>query len=325
MATKQDIARQTILWHWSHGTQDPKKLIEMTKIPKSTVYDIVKRIKEGKGIKRQPGSGRPLKLKAADRRRIVQMARNHTLWSSANIAAEAARKGSPVVSPRTVMRSLKKSGYRKWTPKKTTDLTDLHKKKRLAWCQKYRNINWRKVCITDESYFRRYRHMVKRWGKTRPTAPVPKFGPAIMAWGGISFRGTTTLCLTKGSIDANRYQEILQEHLASIKELYPDGFIFQQDGATAHTAKSTKKFLADEGIEVIDWPPNSPDLSPIENLWNIMKDALEKEIDRSPEHWMDIIQRIWDEEVPNHIEKLIDSMPDRILKCIAANGDKIKY
>ena len=56
-----------------------------------------------------------------------------------------------------------------------------------------------------------------------------------------------------------------------------------------------------------------------------MKDVLEKEIDSSQDHWIDIIQRIWDNEVPNHIERLMDSMSDRIQKCILANGDKIKY
>ncbi len=47
-------------------------------------------------------------------------------------------------------------------------------------------------------------------------------------------------------------------------------FIFQQDLASAHTAKCTKSWLNDHGVGVLDWPANSPDLN-IENIWGIVK------------------------------------------------------
>ncbi len=55
--------------------------------------------------------------------------------------------------------------------------------------------------------------------------------------------------------------------LPSADQLFKDAdFIFQQDLSPAHTAKSTKSWLNDHGVGVLDWPANSPDLNPIENL-----------------------------------------------------------
>ncbi len=88
----------------------------------------------------------------------------------------------------------------------------------------------------------------------------------------MSSAGVGPLCFLKTNVTASVYQYILEHFmLPSADQLFKDAdFIFQQDLAPAHTAKSTKSWLNDRGVGVLDKPVNSPDLN-IENLWDIVK------------------------------------------------------
>ncbi len=89
-----------------------------------------------------------------------------------------------------------------------------------------------------------------------------------MIWGAMSSAGVGQLCFLKTNITAPVYQEILEHFmLPSADQLFKDAdFIFRHDLAPAHTAKSTKSWLNEHGVGVLDWPANLADLNPIENL-----------------------------------------------------------
>ncbi len=149
-----------------------------------------------------------------------------------------------------------------------------------------------------------------------------------MIWAATSSAGVGPLCFVKSTVNAAIYQEILEHFmLPSADKLYGDAdFIFQQDLAPAHTAKGTKSWFNDHGVTVLDWPANSPDLNPIENLWGIV--VKRKMRDTRPNNADDLkatVKETWASIPPQQCHKLITSMPRQIEAVIKAKGAPNKY
>ncbi len=108
--------------------------------------------------------------------------------------------------------------------------------------------------------------------------------------------------------------------------IYGDAdFIFQQDLAPAHTGKGTKSWFNDHGVTVLDWPANSPDLNPIENLWGIVKRKMRDTRPNNADDLKAAIKATWASIPPQQCHKLITSMPRRIEAVIKAKGAPTKY
>jgi hypothetical protein len=100
---------------------------------------------------------------------------------------------------------------------------------------------------------------------------------------------------------------------------------FQQDGAPAHRAKSTTKLLGDRIPLIPDWPPNSPDLSPIENVWGILKIRLAAREPKNVAGLRATLLEEWDNLEQDIIDRLIGTMPERFQMCITAEGKFIGH
>ncbi len=154
-----------------------------------------------------------------------------------------------------------------------------------------------------------------------------KFPQSVMIWAAMLSAGVGPLCFLKSTVNTAIYQEILEHFmLPSADKLSGEAdFIFQQDLAPAHTAKGTKSWFNGHGVGVLDWPANSPDLNPIENLWGIVNRKMKDTRSNNADDLNADIKATLASITPEQCHKLITSMPRRIDAVIHAKGGPTKY
>ncbi len=217
-------------------------------------------------------------------------------------------------------------------------LNNRQRQKRLVWAKDKKDwtaAEWSKVMFSDESKFCiSFGNQGPRVWRKRGEAQNPrclrssvKFPQSVMVWGAMSSAGVGPLCFLRSKVNTAVYQEVLEHFmLPAADQLYGDAdFIFQQDLAPAHSAKATSTWFKDHGIPVLNWPANSPDLNPIENLWGIVKRNMRYARPNNAEELKATISATWALITPEQCHRLIDSMPRRIAAVIQAKGAPTKY
>ncbi|KAL0194495.1 hypothetical protein M9458_008067, partial [Cirrhinus mrigala] len=143
-----------------------------------------------------------------------------------------------------------------------------------------------------------------------------RFGSgSVMVWGGISLEGRTALhVLARGSLTAIR--PLVRPYVGAVGP----GFLLMQDNTRPHVAGVCQQFLQDEGIDAMDWPACSPDLNPIEHIWDIMSRSIHQ-CHVAPQ----TVQELADALVQETIRHLSRSMPRHCREAIQASEGHTHY
>ncbi|GFW96753.1 transposable element Tcb2 transposase [Trichonephila clavipes] len=271
---------------------------------------------------RRHGGGRVRSTTPAEDRYIVLSAKRNRRTTAQQVANQFLAASGKQISRKTVARRLRGELYAR-IPVVCVPLTRQHRTARLQWCREHHNWteqDWACVLFSDESRFSLSsdcrRQLIWRESGTayRPENIQEKDRYptcSIMVWAGNMINGRTRLhVVANGTMTGQRYiDEVLLPHVRLFRGAGGDKFVFMDDNATCHRTLTVQDCLDSEGIQRLVWPARSPDLNPIENVWdalwrqvagrnypptnkNTLIRALTEEWDKLPQQLLDNVVQI---------------------------------
>ena len=243
------------------------------------------------------------------------------------------------ISADTVDRRLIEAGLHGRVAHHGMSFTDDHRRQRLSFANGYANWTieqWDTVLFTDEKAFYGAGFNGQVWVR-RPVGeelnaeycvdhkPHPV---KVNVWGSFSGRGLGYLYIFNVNLDAALMLTIFRTHLIQSAERsnISDGqWWLLQDNDPKHKSKAVHAWLHNNSVNSLDFPPYSPDLNPIENLWNDVARRVEKRQARTMEQLQEVIAEEWAATSTDLLRTLSHSMPARCQAVIHANGNHTQY
>uniref|UniRef100_A0A673W6P1 Tc1-like transposase DDE domain-containing protein n=1 Tax=Salmo trutta TaxID=8032 RepID=A0A673W6P1_SALTR len=269
--------------------------------------------------------------------------RTSHLWDGSRMATTTARvtpgTHNPSISAQTVRNRLRESGLRACRPVVRQVLTRHHRQQHRLWAQTHRcwtRQDWQKVFFTDESRYcltsgdgriRIYRRRNELFTEVC-TLERDRFGGggSVMVWGGVSQHHRTELVIIAGNLNAVHYREDILPHVVPFLQAHPD-MTLQHDNATSHTARSVRDFLQDRNVIVLPWPAKSPELNPIEHVWNLLVRRVRARAipPRNARELAGALVEEWGNISQQELANLVQSMRRRCTAVLNVAGGHTRY
>lgn len=242
----------------------------------------------------------------------------------------------------TVRRRLRAAGVWCRRPAVRPELLPRHRQARLRWAQNHANWlrqQWSAILFSDESRFllqrrndgrmRIYRRRGERFANCCVRQAEQYGHGSVMMWGGITSDFRTQLVRIRGNLTAQRYiNEVITPHVVPVCRQHH--LTLMQDNAPAHRAHVTHAALAQANIPVLHpWPAISPDLNPVEHLW----DVIDRRVRNLPANQQPVtldqleqaLVAAWRAVPQAVVRRLVHSMRQRCLAVVAARGAHTRY
>nr|CAH7737754.1 unnamed protein product [Callosobruchus chinensis] len=255
---------------------------------KSTVSRTIRRYEETGEVNSRPRTGRPTVSTRREYRYIAQLARRERSVTVLVLTSQFQRTFNRVISTATIHRRVLASGLRCRRPLRGPSLTARHRTARLQWARAQQDWllpQWRNVLFSDESRFR---------------------------------------LIPETMTGAYYLQNIINAIVQPLRNEIGDQFIFMDDNARPHRTRAVQQALENGDIAKLEWPAMSPDINPIEHVWNYVSRAIfnrnnppritQELIVAATEEWDNIPQ-----EVINNLIIGMHRRVDELIRSICGN------
>lgn len=311
----------------------------------ATVRRFIAKYERTGNIENLPRSGRPPVLNNDEKDSLV----NETLKKRRAPLHEIVNGLGLNCGLTTAKKTLYKAGIYSHIAAKKPFVSERHAAARVNWCANFKEKTayyWEQVVFSDESSVEigKQSRQIKVWRNTGERfnteclAPTFKSGrQSVMVWacfaGGV--KGPLIFCdenkERNARINSNTYINIMKKYLLpfyhAVHDITGGRVVFQQDNAPIHTSGMTTEWLNANKIVTMDWPANSPDLNPIENIWKLLKDNIQncENFPRTINDLKAALLEEWENLDSSIFKEAALSMPRRIDAVLKAGGGPTKY
>jgi transposase len=300
-----------------------------------TVARVLKHFAECGSLEDEHHPGRPIKQTRQLMRAVEKALRGKRGTSVRKVAANLSARGHSV-SRMTVARAAHAQKLRPYARPHKPRLTETFKARRRRFERLERNRNWNSVVAADEATFYLYdtpnrTHDVV-WGKRGDPIPSVATGKSTVkfnAYGAVCAAGKVVLVLFEDNLNAAGYIKILgSKLLPAARAAFPgQHWCYLHDRSPQHTSKVAERWLDNHLPEHMTehWPPNSPDLNVMEQVWSLLRDKVYTRAPTTKQELRDALRHGWRAIANTTVAALFASMPARLRAVRQSKGGNTRY